>query len=312
MSTTLLPSGLPDRMGKENLQAFRASATLVTHFLEKGYQLVSPPLMEHADATLAYGGAELLKESFRLVDPSSGETMTVRADMTPQITRIASTTLAKEERPLKLCYNGNVVRIQPDGLRSRRQYQQVGIEIFGAQEGDEAIILETITSALQKLSIDALQLDIALPGLMHHLLKEVSTEKKSDVQNALRMRDTDALKKLGYQGLAQLVANAGAVTNYRNALNAFVPESHKHVLKHVDALIEQAGILTCIAHTSIDALDESYSEYFSGAAFALFSGSDEIGRGGRYVTPTGEEAVGFTLYIEDILTLIGSHKTTQD
>ena len=311
MSAPLLPSGLPDRMGKENVQAFHASATLITHFLELGYQLVSPPLMEYAEATITYGSKDLLKESFRLLDPSSGETMTVRADMTPQVTRIASTVLAKSPRPLKLCYSGNVVRVKPDGLRSRRQYQQVGIEIFGADANGEATILAAITGALAKLDIANLQIDIALPGLMHHMVREVSATKQADVKHALRMRDTDALKKLGDTGLAQLVGTAGKASTSRGAISPFVPESHKPQLKQVDSLIAQAETLSGITAATIDALDESYGEYFSGVAFALFSGDCEIGRGGRYVTPKGEEAVGFTLYIEDILPLLAARNTTQ-
>lgn len=313
MSTPLLPSGLPDRLGKEALQAFHAHASLLNHFITAGYQLVNPPLMEYADATRIYGSEELLAKSFRVADPHSGNTMAVRADITPQVTRLASTTLAGAPRPLKLAYSGNVVRTEPDGLRSRRQYQQVGVEMFGAPEGSEAELLDVLVNALKVLGINNIQLDIALPGIMHHLLATLSDEKKEAASDALRLRDTKALEKLGYKGLSQLVANAGEIKNFRNALDAFVPEAQRALLKTVDRMTQHAEKMDGVKGISLDALDASYSAYFSGVAFALYAeGQHEIGRGGRYITPDGEEAIGFTFYIEDILPLVAQNQPTKD
>ena len=57
------------------------------------------------------------------------------------------------------------------------------------------------------------------------------------------------------------------------------------------------------ANFTIDLLDLSGYGYYSGIGYALYwnGPSIEIGRGGCYRTDTGEDAVGFTIYINDLL-----------
>src|SRR3546814_7965599 len=44
-------------------------------------------------------------------------------------------------------------------------------------------------------------------------------------------------------------------------------------------------------------------EYHTGIAFSLFARNvrGELGRGGRYTTPAGEPATGFTLYLDSVM-----------
>ncbi len=57
------------------------------------------------------------------------------------------------------------------------------------------------------------------------------------------------------------------------------------------------------ATVTIDMLDLSGYGYYSGIGYALYwnRANLEVGRGGCYRTDAGEEAVGFTLYINDLL-----------
>src|SRR3546814_4732936 len=96
--------------------------------------------------------------TFRLMDPVSQRMMGLRADMTPQVARIATTRLKKAPRPLRLCYGGQVLQVRGSQLRPERQFAQAGVELIGAPEesADAEVVLLAIrseehTSELQSL-----------------------------------------------------------------------------------------------------------------------------------------------------------------
>ena len=81
-------------------------------FAAHGYQRVKPPLLEFEDSLLAGSGAAVADQTFRLMDPDSHRMMGLRADMTPQVARIAATRLAHLPRPLRLSYAGQCLRVR--------------------------------------------------------------------------------------------------------------------------------------------------------------------------------------------------------
>ena len=107
----LLPEGLRDLLppdaGVEAEVVARLMAALTAH----GYERVKPPLIEFEDNLLSGAGAAMASDTFRLMDPVSQRMIGLRADMTPQVARIAATRLKKAPRPLRLCYAGQVLRV---------------------------------------------------------------------------------------------------------------------------------------------------------------------------------------------------------
>ena len=105
----LLPAGLRDVLPPD--AGFEAG--VVEHLLGSlaghGYERVKPPLVEFEESLLAGAGAAMAGATFRLMDPASQRMMGVRADITPQIARIAATRLAGAPRPLRLSYAGEVL-----------------------------------------------------------------------------------------------------------------------------------------------------------------------------------------------------------
>ena len=68
-------------------------------FAAHGYERVKPPLLEFEDGLLAGSGAAMAEQTFRLMDPESQRMMGLRADITPQVARIATTRLAARAAP---------------------------------------------------------------------------------------------------------------------------------------------------------------------------------------------------------------------
>ena len=67
-------------------------------FAAHGYERIKPPLLEFEDGLLAGSGSAMADQIFRLMDPDSHRMMGVRADMTPQVARIATDPAGRRRR----------------------------------------------------------------------------------------------------------------------------------------------------------------------------------------------------------------------
>ncbi len=128
----LLPAGLRDILPPFAEYEAKVVGRLAKYFTAHGYERVKPPLIEFEESLLSEAGAAMAPHSFRLMDPVSQRMLAVRADMTLQVARIATTRLANAPRPLRLSYAGQVLRVRGSQLRPERQFGQAGIELIGA------------------------------------------------------------------------------------------------------------------------------------------------------------------------------------
>ncbi|MGA7868661.1 MAG: ATP phosphoribosyltransferase regulatory subunit, partial [Stellaceae bacterium] len=126
----LLPTGMHDLLPPEAEIEAQVVAQLMMTLAAHGYERVKPPLVEFEDTLFSGAGAAMAAATFRMMDPASHRMIGVRADMTPQIARIAATRLGDAPRPLRLSYAGQVLRVTGSEIRSERQIGQVGAELI--------------------------------------------------------------------------------------------------------------------------------------------------------------------------------------
>ncbi len=163
----LLPQGLRDLLPPEAAWEAEVVGRLTGVLASHGYERVKPPLVEFEDNLLSGAGAAMAMETFRLMDPVSQRMIGQRADMTPQIARIAATRLKDAPRPLRLCYAGQALRVRGSGIRPERQVGQVGAELIGTDA--VAADLEAVAvaaEALGALDLKGLSVDLTLPTLV--------------------------------------------------------------------------------------------------------------------------------------------------
>ena len=302
LTPTLLPSGLMDVLPPLASAEFK----LIHHFLKRfmgfGYQPVIPPLAEYATSMLAGQGEATSHHTLRVTDPLSGDMLALRADMTGQVARIASGALARGQRPLRLCYAGHTLRTEAEALKTRRQYTQVGIERFGdIRTPSVAEVLAIATHALASSADKALSIDLHYPAALAELLAPFAPAQHAALKDAVRLKDAARLRSLGAANIAAIVESAGQATLALTALKkAGAPEKP---LAELTALFEALTVQKVEANISIDMLDLTGYEYYCGIGYAIYwqSPAIEVARGGCYRTNAGEEAVGFTLYIDDLL-----------
>lgn len=297
----LLPSGFVDLLPPYAQQEREMRCRVMECFSKFGYEEVSPPLCEF-DNNLS-DKAELEQQTFRVMDMASQRMMGLRADMTPQIARIAASRMDDRPLPLRLCYAGTCLRVKGEGLSKSRQLVQAGLECIGVQ-GDASLveILRCVQESLLALGIEDLSLDITLPGLVEDLLKQASADQRSALRQAIEQKDRTTLKNIDSpisETLSDLLD--GTDINRFESLLGQLPTFASSWLDKVRLIDENLADLSF----TLDPLEESGFGYYDGIAFSLFSSSlgMEIGRGGRYIAHDNLLAYGLTLYLSPLLSI---------
>jgi len=309
-SKALLPAGLRDVLPPQ--AAFEAEIIegLMSFFAARGYDRVKPPLVEFEDSLLDGPGRAMAAQTFRIMDPLTQRMMGVRADTTLQVARIALTRLAHAPRPLRLCYEGQVLRVSGSQLAPERQFTQVGTELIGASSAaaDAEVVLLAV-EALQERGVRDISVDLTLPTLTPGIISALglSAAAQEELREALDHKDRALVAKLGGKGAGLLVAlleSSGPVESALAKLDAIdLPHAAAHQRGHLHMLV---GLIRAEApglSLTIDPVENRGFQYHSGAAFTLFSRglTTELGRGGRYLAGGTEPATGFTLFMDSVL-----------
>ncbi|MHA1600188.1 MAG: ATP phosphoribosyltransferase regulatory subunit [Alphaproteobacteria bacterium] len=309
----LLPAGLEDVLPPYAAREAAVVERLIASFAAHGYQRVKPPLLEFEEALLAGAGAALTQQTFRLMDPVSQRMMGLRADITPQVARIAATRLRNAARPLRLCYGGQILRVKGSQLRSERQFGQVGVELIGAgQEDADAEVVLLAAEALNAVDVAHLSIDLNLPPLVGNLCGGIGleAEQSAALRQALDRKDIAAVAQIAGDRAPLFTALLRATGPADTALAALgklsLPKAAKADiarLRRVVGLIRGAAPELTL---TIDPVENRGFEYQTGISFIIFARDvrGELGRGGRYTTnsPEGgcESSTGFTLYMDTV------------
>jgi ATP phosphoribosyltransferase regulatory subunit len=308
----LLPEGLRDLLppdaGVEAEVVARLMAALTAH----GYERVKPPLIEFEDNLLSGAGAAMASDTFRLMDPVSQRMIGLRADMTPQVARIAATRLKKAPRPLRLCYAGQVLRVKGTQLRPERQIGQVGAELIGSNAvAADVEAVAVAAEALASLGLIGLSVDLTLPTLVPAVCRATALDAESirAVRAALDHKDAAKLQSVAGPAaglLGELLKCAGEAEKSLKALAALkLPPEAAAERERLAAVIMALRQAIPGLGATIDPVENRGFEYHTGVSFTFFAGAvrGELGRGGRYRAGegAGEEATGFTLYTDTVL-----------
>lgn len=314
LPAALLPTGLSDMLAPEAEHEARIGGRLLKTLAASGYERVKPPLVEFEDTLLSGPGAAMAQHTFRLMDPVSQRIMGLRADMTPQIARIAASRLAHRARPLRLSYMGEVLRVRGGQLRPERQVTQVGAELIGADSAlADAEAAQLAIAALAGVGIAELSLDLTLPTLVPALAAALGLEDAAlaALRAALDRKDPASVDEAAGTHAAPfhaLMAATGPVAEALPRLRALaLPPGVAPQRARLESVLEALAAMGCLAAISIDPVESRGFEYQSGVSFTALSGRvrGELGRGGRYLAPAPDgslmPATGFSLYLDSIL-----------
>ncbi|MCX8017967.1 MAG: ATP phosphoribosyltransferase regulatory subunit [Rhodocyclaceae bacterium] len=289
MHTWLLPEAIEDLLPGEAAQVEALRRRLLDLFIAHGYQLVSPPLLEFADA-LASESADLNLRAFKLVDQLSGRTLALRADITPQVARIDAH-LLNRRAVTRLCYCGSVLHTRPASLLASREPIQLGAELYGhaGLEADHEVI-RLLAQALSLAKLPPARIDVGHVGLFRALVAglNLAPGREEQLFAALQAKDMPGLRELTAalpgpvrQGLLALPELYGGVEVLAGA-GAVLP-ALPEITRALGDLLRLATELADLP-LSFDLADLRGYHYHSGIVFAAYcDGSPSaVALGGRY------------------------------
>jgi ATP phosphoribosyltransferase regulatory subunit len=317
----LLPAGLQDTLPPDAEFESAVTEGLIAAFAAHGYERVKPPLIEFEENLISGSGAATAAQTFRLMDPVSQRMLGLRADMTLQIARIATTRLADLPRPLRLSYAGQVLRVVGSALRPERQFGQVGAELIGSAScrADAEVILMA-ANALKSLGVSGLSIDLGLPLLVSEAINAAGLDHedgRAALDAALRQKDAAAIAAIdGVDAdlfAAILDATGPAEASLERLRALALPAGAKvQIESQIEGLAEVMAAIKSDApdlKLTIDPVEMRGYEYHEGVTFSIFAVNlrGELGRGGRYRSGgsgdggDGEPSTGFTLFVDTLL-----------
>ena len=295
-------------------------------FLRYGYQDIETPGFEYFEVFSNEVGTIPSKDLYKFFD-REGNTLVLRPDFTPSVSRACATYFDPEKKPAALCYTGNTF-INHSGYRGKmKETTQMGVERIGdaSAEADAELLAMTV-ECLLAAGLSDFQVSVGQVDFFKSLLSEagldLETEKrlrelvsqKNDFgvselmkEKAVREDLADAFTLLPQMfGTTEILSRARELTANRRALSA------------VDRLFEIFRLMTVYGYEkyiSFDFAMVSKYQYYTGIIFQAYTyGTGEpVIKGGRYdelMKHFGKPApsIGFAIVIDNLLLALQSQK----
>ncbi len=319
----LLPDGVEEILPNRAFQLERLRRRLLDLYHRWGYDLVIPPLVEFSESLLSGTGADLDLLTFKVTDQLSGRMMGIRADITPQITRMDAHSL-RHQGPSRFSYAATVLHTRPRNPLQSRSPIQVGVELYG--EPSLAADLEVIELMLETMRIaepGAIHLDLGHVGIYSSLLQEadLSSTQETELFDLLQRKAVPELEAWLDHNMAdadiaamfrQLVDLSGdaSVLEQARGLFADAPAEVELALDELNAIVSQLASVALGTEIYIDLCELRGYHYHTGLIFSVYSPDlgQAIGNGGRY-DHVGEAfgrsrpATGFNVSLNALLAL---------
>lgn len=288
-----------------------------------GYELVTLPVFEYESVLERGLGALDPEEVLRFVEPETGEVVALRPDMTPQLARVVSTRLSQAAPPIRLSYQGSVLRRRRERARRHRQIFQAGIELIGLDgpSGDlEA--LEVVCSAARAVGLDDFVLDLGHARIASALLEGVEPVRQRVAVEALHLKDRVELERAAAASglsrreqdalgaLSELHGGREILTSAGSVLAGTRAAAGLEELSRVVLAVEQRGLAPSVV---VDLGETRNFDYYTGTTFQLHAHGPgvPVASGGRYdglLEGFGRPlpAFGFAFGLDDLVWALGA------
>lgn len=283
-----IPPGALDLTGPA-AQTRRRLQRIAAEVLERaGYQELLPPTFEYEEVFLRAGGPDVADRLIRFTD-RDGRILALRYDFTASLARVAATTLRAAERPLRLCYSGNVFRQEPDRGGRPRETLQAGAELLG--QGDLAADVEIVRLTLDLARATGLrdfQLNLGHVGVLTPGLQALSEEHRAEVWRWIDRKDRGSLRRAltGLGPEAQMLSDLPFVIGRRETLEKTLKAAPAPARPGLEHLLQLDHALHPEErnHVVYDLGEVRGLDYYTGIHFELFTAGvgRAAGAGGRY------------------------------
>ncbi|HET9959663.1 MAG TPA: ATP phosphoribosyltransferase regulatory subunit [Polyangiaceae bacterium] len=312
-----VPAGMRDLLPEEAARHLQLGRKMLRAFELRGYELVSVPLFEFSDVVERGAGALEAHEVLRFVEPESGSVVSLRPDMTPQIARLVATRLAHVPGPVRLCYQGSVLRRRHERARRHRQIPQVGLELIGEGEPEGDLeVLSAAAGAVRATGLSDFVIDLGHAGVATALVEPLEPARAREILDALEVKDEREVARRAERygldsarraALAELPLLHGGVEVFARAERALGATPAAPALQELKRLFEAALRAELAPSILVDLGETRDFEYYTGPLFQIHAEGpgSALGSGGRYDGllarfGAARPAVGFALRLDDV------------
>ena len=314
-----IPKGVQTFNTEESFQVKYLENKIAQTFKQWGYDRILLPTIEYYDVHKKGLGKYLINKTFRLIDRTDGEIITLRADYTSQIARYIAS-LRKKEFPIRYYYSGIIYRYESPKADKTWEIRQTGIELIGSNflEAD-AEVIAIASNVIHDLGIDNFQIDLNNIKLFNAIKKILKLDENrfnkfmEHIKNReiyylkgfLRDFDIDETLKEFITNIPKLQGDINFIKQLKNKMSNY-PE----IQNVFDEFIKIYNILEHYQLNEkvfFDLGEPKEFSYYTGIVFEIFikDFKKPIGQGGRYDDLLGKyngdyPATGFAF---DILSL---------
>jgi ATP phosphoribosyltransferase regulatory subunit len=314
--TLRLPAGMRDYAPDAAAARRRVVDAVLEVFERRGFARVITPAFEYEEVlALGLGGAARAA-TVRFVEPSSGQVVALRPDITPQIARLIATRYRNHQGPVRLCYEGTVVRLER-AARGQRELIQAGVELAGVPgpEGDADMIALAV-EALAAIGLPRPTVDLGHLGLAREVLSalELPEPALEEARRRIAKRDGAGLEAVlrSARGSKPAVAFARLLPELSGGPDVLEAAQKKapaggvrRALKELGAIVAAVGKRRLDARLHVDLGEVRGFDYYTGVRFQAFvpGAADAVLAGGRYDDLLGRygrpmPAVGFAIDVD--------------
>lgn len=292
-----LPAGLRDLLPRDATRFFALRRGLLDTLGRWGYRPLVPPLLEYAEV---FGQAAVDPADevsiYKMVDRDTGHVLATRSDFTPQIARIVAGRFRDASLPLRLGYEGPVLRHVPAQTGRYRELHQVGAELVGVVDPEaDAEAIALMVACLGEAGAEGFKVDVGQVELFRGVLHGVDLppDQAADVTSAVARKDLselgrlledlpvdDAKKRL----LAELPLLAGGAGVLDRAAVLVESDHSRAALDNLAQVVRFVDLHGLAEHLTVDLGEIRGIDYHTGVIFEAFV--HHLGvplcRGGRY------------------------------
>ena len=320
-SLTKIPAGVQYFFDEEVRLRRHVERQAMEVFAGWSYDEIILPMFDYHDLFARGMGAERAEQTYRFVD-RDGALLALRPELTSLVARTVATRFLRRERPVRLCYSGEVFRYDEPTERAAREFHQLGLEHIG-QSGAAADIeiLLVAAEALAALGLGdfritlahvdffngvaaALGLDAAGRSLLREMIDRRNGYALAEFLSA-RAPQVPEARRAAFCELIQIAGKGEAIERAREVL---VNERSRAAVDQVAEIYATLAALGLATHFDVDLGDAGGLEYYTGLTFKVYvpGWGTEVGSGGRYdnlISNFGaaEPAVGFSLALDALV-----------
>ena len=320
------PEGVRDIYSQECSRKQKLQEKLHRVFHQYGFEDIETPTFEYFEVFSKEVGTIPSRDLYKFFD-REGNTLVLRPDFTPSVSRACATYFNPEKEVVSLCYTGNTF-INNSSFRGRlKETTQMGVERMGddSPEADAEILAMTV-ECLLATGLTEFQVSVG----------QVDYYKAIFAQTGLSQEEEEELRELisqkNYFGVEELVKNKNMDNSLARVLSQ-LPQmfGSTEVLEKAKSLTDNPQALKAVArleeiyellkvygyekYVTFDFAMLSKYHYYTGIIFQAYTyGTGEaLIKGGRYnqlMKHFGKPAasIGFAIVVDNLLMALSRQK----